>query len=149
VWFLFENIVTRFGCPIVLLSNHGTHFLSKTIATLTEEFYIHHRKSTPYHLQDNGTLEDFSIIYRRMKLTKVCNVGNDDCNLRIYAMLWDYSVYNLLMQLIITVILSLLQLFHTLTAYIRSLKEIQSHKQHRHKYYPRKPSRGRKPNNLL
>jgi hypothetical protein len=35
-----------------------------------------------------------------------------------------------------------------LVAYIRSLKEIQSQKQERHKDYPGKLSRGRKPNKL-
>jgi transposase InsO family protein len=54
--FLFEKVITRFGCPRVLMSDQGTHFINNTIRAMTEEFEVHHQKSTLYHPQANGTI---------------------------------------------------------------------------------------------
>ena len=40
--FLFEHKLTWFGCPKILMSDHGTHFLNETISTLTEYFQMYH-----------------------------------------------------------------------------------------------------------
>jgi hypothetical protein len=72
------------------MRNQGTHFLNKTIAKLTKWFHIQHKKNTPYHLQANGTVEVFNNILENA-LMKVCNIGLDDLDLRILAVLWDYK----------------------------------------------------------
>jgi transposase InsO family protein len=71
--FIFDDIITRFGCPKILMSDQGTHFINKTIEALTEEFAVHHQKSTPYHPQENAFNEILEIA-----LTKICSVNRDD-----------------------------------------------------------------------
>ena len=55
--FIYSNIMTRFGCPIELISDQGTHFLNGVIRELTQTHMILHKKSTPYHPQANGQAE--------------------------------------------------------------------------------------------
>jgi hypothetical protein len=69
--FIFDNVITPFGCPRSLTSEQGTHFINSTIATLMTEFFIQHYNRIPYHPQANGTIEAFNTILER-GLTKVC-----------------------------------------------------------------------------
>ena len=75
--FLFEQVITIFGCPRIMMSDQGTHFINNTIQTMTEEFEIHHKKITPYHPQVNGTMEAFNKILENA-LNKICNVNMDE-----------------------------------------------------------------------
>ena len=87
--FIYKNIITRFGCPLNLISDQGTHFINKTIKTLTNQFQIDHRRSTAYHPQSNGAIEAFSKTLTK-GLTKICNADKDDWDEKIPAVLWAY-----------------------------------------------------------
>lgn len=47
--FRFENVVIGFGCLRILMSDQGTHCLSRSIEALTQKFKNYHSKSIPYH----------------------------------------------------------------------------------------------------
>ena len=40
--FIFDDIITRFGCPKILMSDQRTNFINKIVEALTEEFIVHH-----------------------------------------------------------------------------------------------------------
>ena len=65
VGFIFENIISRFGCPKILTSDQGMHFINATIKSLLENFMVQHHKRNPYHPQANGTVEEFNSSYKR------------------------------------------------------------------------------------
>jgi transposase InsO family protein len=68
--FLFDQVITRFGCPRILMSDQGTYFINSTINYMIEEFEFYHQKSTPYHPQENETVESFNEILENA-MTKI------------------------------------------------------------------------------
>jgi transposase InsO family protein len=87
--FIFDDIITMFGFPKILMSDQGTHFINKTVEALTEEFAVQHQKSTPYHPQENKTVEAFNKILETT-LTKICSMNRDDSDSRVPTILWAY-----------------------------------------------------------
>ena len=83
--FIFDDIISRLGCPKVLMSDQGKHFINKIVEALNEEFH----KSTHYHPQKNETIEAFNKILETT-LTKICSVNKDDWDLRVPTLLWAY-----------------------------------------------------------
>ena len=55
--FLYEQVISRYGCPLELINDRCVHFLNEVIAQLTTEFMIIHRKSSAYYPHANGQAE--------------------------------------------------------------------------------------------
>jgi hypothetical protein len=47
--FLYEYILTKFGCPLTLVSNQGIHFINDVIKYLKDHFLMKHMNSTTYY----------------------------------------------------------------------------------------------------
>ena len=50
----------RYGLPIEIVSNRGTHFLYDVIAHLLDDFFVIHNKLVPYHPQANSQAQSTS-----------------------------------------------------------------------------------------
>ena len=51
--FIYKQIITRFGCPLELVNDQGTHFLNELVEALTSTFQIKHKRDTTYYLRCN------------------------------------------------------------------------------------------------
>ena len=87
--FIYENIITRFECPLNLINDQGTHIINQTIETLLKEFLIDHQKTLEYHPQANGAVESFNKTLTK-GLTKTCNIDKDYWDDKILVVLWEY-----------------------------------------------------------
>jgi transposase InsO family protein len=50
---LYEDVITRFGCPVTVISDNGTQYTGGTFRTLLRELGIVHRLTPPYTPQAN------------------------------------------------------------------------------------------------
>lgn len=87
--FLFEYIITRFGCPLEIVSDRGLHFLNSTIELLTNLYFIKHRKTTPYNPRANGLTERANGIMGKI-LNKMVESHKMDWDVKLHSALWAY-----------------------------------------------------------
>jgi hypothetical protein len=52
--FLYECILTKFGCPLTIVIDQGLHFINVATKYLIDHFVLKHVSSTTYYLQGNG-----------------------------------------------------------------------------------------------
>jgi hypothetical protein len=52
--FLYDCILTRFGCPLTIIINQGVHFINEAIKHLITHFLLKHVSSITYYPQGNG-----------------------------------------------------------------------------------------------
>jgi hypothetical protein len=88
--FIYENIITCFGCLIHLVNDQGTHLINRTIEILIQEFMITHHKSTTYYPQGNGQTKSTNKTLGRL-LAKMVNVNQNDCDVMLFTTLRAYQ----------------------------------------------------------
>jgi hypothetical protein len=88
--FVFQRIMMRFGCPLELVSDRGTHFLNDVIRDLTTQFRINHRKTTPYNPKANGLTERANGVIGKI-LNKVVSAHKTDWDEKLFSAVYAYN----------------------------------------------------------
>ena len=70
--FIYEEILTRFVCPIEVLTDRGANFSANVLEEYLKECKIKHLLTSAYHPRSNGAVERFNGFFGKM-LTKFCN----------------------------------------------------------------------------
>lgn len=52
--FIFNHIITRFGVPKEIVSDHGSHFQNKMVDDLEAKLGFCHEYASPYYPHANG-----------------------------------------------------------------------------------------------
>ncbi len=74
---LYKHIVTRFGCPLTIVTDQGTRFTNDVIRYLIDHFILRHTSSTVYYPPRNGQAKSTNKVFRTL-LTKLVNENRND-----------------------------------------------------------------------
>ncbi|RDX63885.1 Gag-Pol polyprotein, partial [Mucuna pruriens] len=87
--FLKSNIFCRFGVPKALISDQGSHFCNRAMASLLQKYGVTHRIAIAYHPQTNGQAEVFN---REIKKTlqKMTNPSRKDWRRLLEDAFWAH-----------------------------------------------------------
>jgi hypothetical protein len=64
--FLFNHIITHFGVPRAIITDHDAHFKNQMMSELHVKLGFHHEKSSPYYPQDNEQVEAINKVLKTM-----------------------------------------------------------------------------------
>ncbi|XP_039686963.1 uncharacterized protein [Medicago truncatula] len=87
---LFKKVIfPRFGVPRVVISDGGSHFISRHFEKLLQKLGVRHKIATPYHPQTSGQVE---VSNRQIKaiLEKTVSTSRKDWSTKLDDALWAY-----------------------------------------------------------
>ena len=86
-WFLFNQVISRFGFPLEIVSDQGSHFFNEIIENMMHTFMIKHQKCTPYYPRCNGQAKSTKKTLKGI-LTKIVQDEPHDWDQKLVSALW-------------------------------------------------------------
>jgi hypothetical protein len=90
VKFLYKHIVMRFGCPLTIVTNQGTHFINDAIRYFIDHFILRRTSFNVYYPQGNGKVKITNKVFGTL-LTKLVNENINDWDEHLSTILFSYG----------------------------------------------------------
>ncbi len=87
--FMYEYILTIFGCLLTILMDQGVHFINETIKRLAKQFLLKHVSFIIYYPHGNGQAKSPNKVIGRL-LTKLINEKKIDWDEHLSTILFSY-----------------------------------------------------------
>ena len=88
--FIFNHIISIFGVPQSIVTNHGNHFHNFMMSELTDKLGLRHEKSTPYYPHVNGQVETINKFLTTM-LRRMIGIHKTSWHTMLFSALWAYQ----------------------------------------------------------
>ena len=85
--FFFNHVISQFGIPKEIVTDHGSHFQNQLMSKLTLKLGFQQEHSSPYYHQANGQVEAMNKSLK-MILRRTINKARSNWNIMLYPTLW-------------------------------------------------------------
>jgi hypothetical protein len=86
----YECILTKFQCPLIIVTDQGVHFINDAIKYLINHFLMKHVSSTTYYLQGNRQAKSTNKVLGTL-FTKLVNEIIIDKDVHLFVVLFSYK----------------------------------------------------------
>jgi transposase InsO family protein len=87
--FFFNHIITHFGVPQAIVTDHGSHFQNQMMNELHTKLGFLHENSSPYYPQANGQVEAIKKVLKMM-IQQMVGINKTSWHLQLFSALWAY-----------------------------------------------------------
>jgi len=87
--FFFNHIITCFGIPKSIVTDHGSHFQNQMMSELHTKLGFFHENSSSYYPQTNGQVEAINKVLKTM-IQRMVGAKKTSWHLQIFSSLWAY-----------------------------------------------------------